>query len=47
MLQVQVDSFGKECLDQNKLLYEYKGEVGVPPLAMVDDLVCISVCGIN
>ena len=44
---VQVDSFGKECLDQNNVLYEYKGKVEVPPLVMVDDLVCISVCGIN
>ena len=44
---VQVDSFGKECLAKNKHLYLYKGEVGVPPLAMVDDLVCISECGIK
>ena len=44
---VQVDSFGKECLVKNKLLYQYKGSVGVPPLAMVDDLVCISKCGIK
>ena len=44
---VQVDSFGKECIEKEKLLYTYKGEVGVPPLAMVDDLVCISECGIN
>ena len=44
---VQVDSFGKECLKEGKLLYYYKEEVEVPPLAMVDDLVCISTCGIN
>ena len=44
---VQVDTFGKECTEKNQLLYQYKGEVGVPPLAMVDDLVCISKCGIN
>ena len=44
---VQVDSFGKECLVKNKLLYQYKGAVGVPPLAMVDDMVCISKCGIQ
>ena len=44
---VQVDSFGKECILKEKLLYTYKGEVGVPPLAMVDDLVCISECGVN
>ena len=34
---VQVDTFGRECLQKNKFLYVYKGEVGVPPLAMVDD----------
>ena len=44
---VQVDSFGKECLLENKHLYFYKGEVGVPPLAMVDDLVSITECGIK
>ena len=44
---VQVDTFGKECCEKDKLLYYYKGEVGVPPLAMVDDLVCISTCGVN
>jgi hypothetical protein len=42
---VTVDKFGKECLAEQKLLY--KGLVGVPPLAMVDDLACVSVCGFN
>ena len=27
----QVDSFGKECLDENKYTYMYKGEVEIPP----------------
>jgi hypothetical protein len=40
-----VDSFGKECLDENKYTYMYKGEVESPPLGMVDDLLCISECG--
>ena len=44
---VQVDGFGKECIQKKKLLYYYKNQVGVPPLAMVDDLVCISLCGVN
>ena len=44
---VQVDTFGKECLDENKYLYPYKGLVGVPPLAMVDDILCVSECGLN
>ena len=41
----QVDSFGKECLEDHKYTYMYKGEVEIPPLAMVDDLLCISECG--
>ena len=44
---VQVDSFGKECLKENKHLYSYRGGVGVPPLAMVDDLLAVSNCGIE
>ena len=41
----QVDNFGKECLDERKYTYTYKGEVEIPPLGMVDDLLCISECG--
>ena len=44
---VQVYTFGKECMKENKHLYSYKNEVGVPPLAMVDDLLCISTCGLK
>ena len=44
---VSVDKFGKECLEQKKHLYHYKGEVGVPPLAMIDDVACIAECGVN
>ena len=44
---VTVDTFGKECQARQKYLYQYKGLVGVPPLAMVDDLACISVCGLE
>ena len=44
---VQVDSFGKECMKEKKHLYNYKNEVGVPPLAMVDDLLCINKCGVE
>ena len=44
---VQVDTFGKECLRENKLLLQYKGEVGIPPLSLVDDLVSVSRCGIE
>ena len=41
----QVDLFGKECLQENKYTYLYKGEVEIPPLSMVDDVICISECG--
>ena len=41
----QIDSFGKECLEKHQYTYMYKGEVEIPPLGMVDDLLCISECG--
>ena len=44
---VQVDTFGNECLEESKYLYTYKGKVGIPHLSMVDDLLCISECGID
>ena len=44
---VQVDTFGKECMEKNKFLYQYKESVGIPPLSMVDDLVLTSRCGIE
>ena len=46
---VTIDTFGKEFLEEDKHLYMYKGVVGVPPLAMVDDVdvVCPAVCGID
>ena len=40
-----VDTFGKECLEQEKYNYSYKGEVEIPPLGMIDDLLCVSECG--
>ena len=44
---VQTDTFGKECLEENKHLYQYRGVVGIPPLAMVDDLLSVTECGIE
>ena len=41
----QVDTFGKECIEEGKYNYSYKGEVAIPPLGMVDDLLCITECG--
>ena len=42
---LQVDTMGKECLEESKHLYYYKGRVPIPPLGMVDDLFTISTCG--
>ena len=42
---VSVDTYGKECMEERKHLYAYKGEVDVPPLAMVDDLIIVTACG--
>ena len=41
----QVDNFGKECLEEQKYTFLYRGEVEIPPLTMVDDVICISECG--
>ena len=43
----QIDEIGKECLEYGKYTYKYKGEVDIPPLIMLDDLVCISECGLK
>ena len=43
----QVDEIGKECLENNKYNYKYKGEVNIPPLIMIDDLITISECGLQ
>ena len=43
---VLVDTIGKECLTEDKLLYNYKG-VKVPALAMVDDLACVTKSGVD
>ena len=42
---LQVDTMGKECLEQKKHLYLFKGIVPIGPLGMVDDLFTISECG--
>ena len=42
---VQIDIFGKECLDEKKYLFYYREAIPVPPLSMVDDLLCVSNCG--
>ena len=44
MCSVQIDEIGKEALERNEYLYNYKN-VKIPPLAMMDDLATISKCG--
>ena len=44
---VQIDTFGKECLTEKKYLFYYRESTPIPPLSMVDDLLCISTCGVN
>jgi hypothetical protein len=41
----QVDTFGQECIQESKYTYLYRGEVEIPPLSMVDDVLCVSECG--
>ena len=42
---VQTDKIGKDAIKNNKYLYMYKGKVGIPSLAMIDDIAKISECG--
>ena len=42
---VQTDKMGKDAIRNNENLYLYKGKVGIPTLAMIDDIAKISVCG--
>ena len=42
---VSVDTYGKQCIKEDIHMYTYKGDVKVPPLAMVDDVLIISECG--
>ena len=42
----QVDSFGKELiLEQPRFMYRFKGEVPIPLLGQVDDLLGVSIVG--
>ena len=41
----QVDTFGQECMNESKYTYMYRGEVEIPPLSMVDDLLSVTECG--
>ena len=41
----QVDNFGQDCLKKKKYKYMYREEVEIPPLRMVDNVLCISEWG--
>ena len=47
MCATSIDSIGKECLEENKYLYKYRGNISIPPLAMMDDICAISTCGVE
>ena len=40
-----VDKIGKRCLESEKFLHYYRGEVGIPPLGLIDDLLAMAPCG--
>jgi hypothetical protein len=41
---VQIDTLGRDCLAQDKCLYKYKNIISIPPLALIDDIVCVNNC---
>ena len=44
---VSIDKLGKLCSERGENLYRYKDMVDIMPLAMVDDLLGISTCGLK
>ena len=45
---VQIDTLGKEALkDDGDNLYKYKGFVRIPPMALIDDILTVTPCGID
>ena len=41
---VQIETFSKECIEEEKFMYTYK-DIEIPPLSMIDDLACIADTG--
>ena len=37
---VQIDEFGRECIEEDQYMYYYRDKVGIPPLSQTDDTVC-------
>ena len=44
---LQVDTFGKECMEEKKHLFYFKDIVPIGPLGMVDELLTISECDVK
>ena len=42
---VQLDTLGKECIENGEGLFKYKDCVNITPLLMIDDVLAISACG--
>ena len=40
-----MDKLGKQAYGDPNLLYKYRNNIFVPPLEMVDDVICASQCG--
>ena len=46
---VQCDTLGRDCLSDIEGLgiYKYKGTIDIPPLSLIDDVICVSECGVK
>ena len=42
---VQLDTLGKECLENGEGLFKYKDCVSITPLIFIDDILSVSICG--
>ena len=40
-----MDKLGRQAYEDPNLIYKYRNNVFVPPLEMVDDVICASKCG--
>ena len=47
LCSIQIDNIGKEALNSGDHLYMYKGDIGIPPLGFIDDILDISECGVQ
>ena len=42
-----METLGKECIEEGECLFKYKDCVDIPPLAMIDDILAVSVCSLE